>query len=190
MTVGQCVGQLDRDADHGVHVGPARPGRFRPQSILRTAVQVTQDVEHDPGNLRAMVYWAEVGGFDLVSLMVMLHCETRWEKFLIPAFVYFFQMLYPFPRINDPRSNVAGAAGGCMLVRAESLRRAGGIESIRGEIIDDCALGYERSTHEIGRALLAHVAHLGVDVRHLGEQIGIIERAVAPLDDVRGLRGA
>jgi hopene-associated glycosyltransferase HpnB len=99
------------------------------------------DVEHGPGNLRAMVYQAEAGGLDLVSLMVMLHCKTRWEKLLIPAFVYFFQMLYPFPRINDPRSHVAGAAGGCMLVRAESLRRARGIESIRGEIIDDCALG-------------------------------------------------
>jgi len=99
------------------------------------------DVEHDPGNLRAMVYHAEAGGLDLVSLMVMLHCKTRWEKLLIPAFVYFFQMLYPFPRINDPRSHVAGAAGGCMLVRAEFLRRAGGIESIRGEIIDDCAFG-------------------------------------------------
>jgi hopene-associated glycosyltransferase HpnB len=84
------------------------------------------DVEHGPGNLRAMVYKAEAGELDLVSLMVMLHCETRWEKLLIPAFVYFFQMLYPFPRINDPRSHVAGAAGGCMLVTAESLRRAGG----------------------------------------------------------------
>lgn len=99
------------------------------------------DVEHGPGNLRAMVYAAEADGLDLVSLMVMLHCKTRWEKLLIPAFVYFFQMLYPFPRINDPRSRVAGAAGGCMLVKAHSLRRAGGIESIRGEIIDDCALG-------------------------------------------------
>jgi hopene-associated glycosyltransferase HpnB len=99
------------------------------------------DVEHGPGNLRAMVYKAEMEGLGLVSLMVMLHCKTRWEKLLIPAFVYFFQMLYPFPRINDPRSHVAGAAGGCMLVRAESLRRARGIESIRGEIIDDCALG-------------------------------------------------
>jgi hopene-associated glycosyltransferase HpnB len=99
------------------------------------------DVEHSPGNLRAMVYKAEAEGLGLVSLMVMLHCKTRWEKLLIPAFVYFFQMLYPFPRINDPRSRVAGAAGGCMLIRAESLTRAGGIESIRGEIIDDCALG-------------------------------------------------
>jgi hopene-associated glycosyltransferase HpnB len=99
------------------------------------------DILHSPVNLRAMVYKAEAEGLGLVSLMVMLHCETRWEKLLIPAFVYFFQMLYPFPRINDPRSRVAGAAGGCMLVRIESLESAGGIESIRGEIIDDCALG-------------------------------------------------
>ncbi len=99
------------------------------------------DVEHSPGNLRAMVYKAETERLDLVSLMVMLHCKTRWERLLIPAFVYFFQKLYPFPRINDPRSRVAGAAGGCMLVNAESLKRAGGIASIRGRIIDDCALG-------------------------------------------------
>jgi len=99
------------------------------------------DVEHAPDNLRSMVYEAEVGGLALFSLMVMLHCESRWEKLLIPAFVYFFQMLYPFPHINDPRSRVAGAAGGCMLVRAESLERAGGLQAIRGAIIDDCALG-------------------------------------------------
>jgi hopene-associated glycosyltransferase HpnB len=88
-----------------------------------------------------MVYKAEAEGLGLVSLMVMLHCKTGWEKLLIPAFVYFFQMLYPFPRINDPHSRVAGAAGGCMLIRVGSLTSAGGIESIRGEIIDDCALG-------------------------------------------------
>jgi hopene-associated glycosyltransferase HpnB len=99
------------------------------------------DVEHAPGSLRAMVYKAESERLGLVSLMVMLHCKTLWEKLLIPSFVYFFQMLYPFPRINDPRSRVAGAAGGCMLVRSDSLKQAGGIESIRGAIIDDCALG-------------------------------------------------
>jgi len=29
------------------------------------------------------------------------------ERMLVPAFVYFFQMLYPFNRVNDPRSRVA-----------------------------------------------------------------------------------
>ena len=84
---------------------------------------------------------AEKAGLDLVSLMVLLHCKSAWERLLIPAFVYFFQKLYPFPRINDPRSRATGAAGGCMLVRCDALKRAGGVESVRSAIIDDCALG-------------------------------------------------
>jgi hopene-associated glycosyltransferase HpnB len=99
------------------------------------------DVEHSPDNLRRLVAKAESEGLDLVSLMVLLHCQSAWERLLIPAFVYFFQKLYPFPRINRPRSRTAGAAGGCMLVRAEALGRAGGIERVRDQIIDDCALG-------------------------------------------------
>ncbi len=122
-----------------LHTGIERARELEPAA--RYLHLTDADVEHAPGNLRSMVYEAEVEGLSLVSLMVMLHCRTRWEKLLIPAFVYFFQMLYPFPRVNDPRSAVAAAAGGCMLVRAESLERAGGVESIRGAIIDDCALG-------------------------------------------------
>ena len=99
------------------------------------------DVEHAPGTLRSLVARAESERLDLVSLMVRLHCASGWERLLIPAFVYFFQKLYPFPRINDPRSRQTGAAGGCMLVRRDALERAGGIEAVRGEIIDDCALG-------------------------------------------------
>jgi hopene-associated glycosyltransferase HpnB len=71
---------------------------------------------------------------------VKLHCETLPEKLLIPAFVYFFFMLYPPVWIRDPRRSTAGAAGGCMLVRTETLERAGGLESIRGAVIDDCSL--------------------------------------------------
>jgi hopene-associated glycosyltransferase HpnB len=77
----------------------------------------------------------------MVSLMVRLHCASRWEKLLIPAFVYFFQKLYPFPRVNDPRSRTTGGAGGCLLARREALERAGGIEAVRGAVIDDCATG-------------------------------------------------
>jgi len=79
------------------------------------------DIEHSRGNLRELVSKAELDGLDLVSLMVRLHCETVWEKLLIPAFVYFFQQLYPFPLINNPNSPVAGAAGGCILVRNRAL---------------------------------------------------------------------
>ena len=99
------------------------------------------DVWHGPDNLRRLVAKAEAGGLDLVSLMVLLHEGRGWDGLLVPAFVYFFQHLYPFPRVNDPQARTAGAAGGCVLVRARALGRAGGIESLRGEVIDDCALG-------------------------------------------------
>jgi len=99
------------------------------------------DIAHASDNLRSLVARAEAGGHVLVSLMAKLHVETFAEKFLIPAFVFFFDMLYPFAWVNDPKSRMAAAAGGCMLVRREALAKAGGIDAIRSEIIDDCALG-------------------------------------------------
>jgi hopene-associated glycosyltransferase HpnB len=99
------------------------------------------DVVHGRDGLRRLVAKAEADGLDLVSLMVRLHAEHGLCRLLVPAFVYFFQMLYPFPRVNDPRARTAGAAGGCVLVRRAALARAGGIESLRSEVIDDCALG-------------------------------------------------
>lgn len=98
------------------------------------------DIEHDPGSVRRLVCKAEDGGFDLVSLMVRLNCESFWEKLLVPAFVFFFQMLYPFAWVNDRGYPTAAAAGGCMLVRAEALDDAGGMTAISDLIIDDCAL--------------------------------------------------
>jgi hopene-associated glycosyltransferase HpnB len=77
----------------------------------------------------------------LVSLMVRLSCKSLAEHFLIPAFVFFFDMLFPFGAVNNPRNPVAAAAGGCMLARREALERAGGLAAIRHNIIDDCALG-------------------------------------------------
>ncbi len=99
------------------------------------------DVVHSTGNLRRLVAKAQTERLDLVSLMVKLHCQSVWERLLIPAFVYFFQKLYPLPRVNDPTAPTAGAAGGCMLVRREALEHAGRIEAIHAEVIDDCALG-------------------------------------------------
>ena len=76
----------------------------------------------------------------LASLMAKLRCESLAERGLIPAFIFFFEMLYPFAWVNRPERATAGAAGGCMLVRREALRAAGGIDAIRAELIDDCAL--------------------------------------------------
>ena len=83
---------------------------------------------------------AEPNGLVLTSLMAKLRCESLAERASVPAFIFFFQMLYPFRWVNRRDSTVAAAAGGCMLVRADALRKAGGIEVIRDALIDDCAL--------------------------------------------------
>jgi hopene-associated glycosyltransferase HpnB len=77
---------------------------------------------------------------DLVSIMARLRMETFWEKLLAPAFIYFFKLLYPFSVGNNPNSSLGVAAGGCILVRADALRRTGAFLSIRNAIIDDCSL--------------------------------------------------
>lgn len=98
------------------------------------------DIAHDPDNLRQLVCKAITDNCHLVSLMVALRCVGFWEKLLIPAFVFFFQKLYPFPLVNNPAHPMAAAAGGCMLVRLQTLRQTGGIAPIRDRLIDDCAL--------------------------------------------------
>jgi hopene-associated glycosyltransferase HpnB len=108
----------------------------RPDYVLLTDA----DIVHAPGNVADLVARAEEHGFDLVSLMVRLRTESFAERALIPAFVFFFLKLYPPAWISSPRYRIAGAAGGCMLIRREILERIGGIETIRGELIDDCAL--------------------------------------------------
>jgi hopene-associated glycosyltransferase HpnB len=98
------------------------------------------DIVHAPDSLRRLVTQATAKGLVLTSLMAKLRCESIAERTSIPAFVFFFQMLYPFAAVNRANSRIAAAAGGCMLVRAAVLREAGGIEIIRDSLIDDCAL--------------------------------------------------
>jgi hopene-associated glycosyltransferase HpnB len=98
------------------------------------------DIVHAPDSVRRLAAHAQADGLVLTSLMVKLRCETFAERFSIPAFIFFFQMLYPFSWVNKPASTIAAAAGGCMLVRADALKKAGGIEVIRTALIDDCAL--------------------------------------------------
>jgi len=98
------------------------------------------DIVYAPGVLTALVTRATAGGLVLTSLMVKLRCESLAERALIPAFIFFFEMLYPFAWINRSQAATAGAAGGCMLVRNDTLAQAGGIAAIRNALIDDCAL--------------------------------------------------
>ena len=122
-----------------VHQGLAQKTAKAADYVLLTDA----DIEHAPDHVSMLVAKAERDGLDLVSEMVRLHCVTAPERALIPAFVFFFQMLYPFAWVNDPRKRAAGAAGGTMLVSRAALDRVEGVMRIRGELIDDCALARE-----------------------------------------------
>ncbi|MGC0415510.1 glycosyltransferase [Embleya sp. AB8] len=99
------------------------------------------DIAHAPDSLARLVGEAERDRLDLLSVMARLRTHTRWEKLIVPAFVYFFGKLFPFRRVNRPTSRVAAAAGGCVLVRRTALERAGGVAVIRDAVIDDVSLG-------------------------------------------------
>jgi hopene-associated glycosyltransferase HpnB len=115
------------------------------------------DIRHGKHSITELVAIAEARRCDLASLMVKLTCETWAEKALIPAFVFFFLMLYPPAWIASDRKRMASAAGGCILIRPEALQRIGGLASIRSEIIDDCALAraVKRSGGQIWMGLSA-----------------------------------
>lgn len=98
------------------------------------------DIVHAPDTLQRLVARAEKNNLDLTSLMVLLRAQTLPERFLIPPFLFFFLMLYPPQKIANPKSQTAGAAGGCILLRRSALDRIGGLAAIRSEVIDDCAL--------------------------------------------------
>ncbi|HET9182866.1 MAG TPA: glycosyltransferase [Candidatus Angelobacter sp.] len=121
-----------------VQQGIEQAQSLRPDFLLLTDA----DIVHNPDNVHNLLAMAQTGNYDLVSLMVKLHCKSFAERALIPAFVFFFFMLYPPPWIADPQRRTAGAAGGCILIRPQALEDAGGIAAIRHEIIDDCALAH------------------------------------------------
>jgi hopene-associated glycosyltransferase HpnB len=98
------------------------------------------DIQHDSKNLTQLVTKAVTADLDLVSLMVLLRCQSFWEKLLIPAFVFFFQKLYPFTWVNHPHNSMAAAAGGCVLISNQALTSIGGVARIKDALIDDCTL--------------------------------------------------
>lgn len=114
------------------------------------------DITHDPRHLGTLVAKAEDEGLDMVSEMVELACDSPAERALVPAFVFFFQMLYPFDRVNDSLSGTAAAAGGTILIRRRALRRTNGVEVVRGALIDDVAMA--AAVKQGGRVFLGHSA--------------------------------
>jgi hopene-associated glycosyltransferase HpnB len=135
-----------------ISAGPMPPGWTGKLWAVRRGIETARalqpdyllltdaDIEHAPENLRGLVARAEAGRYDLVSLMVKLNCRSLYERLLIPAFTFFFFKLYPPRWVADPSRRTSAAAGGCVLIRPTALDRVGGVERIRGEIIDDCAL--------------------------------------------------
>ncbi len=134
------------------------------------------DVAPAPETLRSLVCRAERDALDLASLMVFLQTRTFPERALIPAFLFFFLQLYPPRWIADPRARTAGAAGGCILLRREALERIGGFQTIRGEVIDDCALA--RAVKKSGGRIWMGLSRASVSVRVYG-RFGEIERMIA-----------
>lgn len=116
--------------------GVEEAGARAPKYLLFTDA----DIVYESDVLTRLVSEAESKSLVLNSLMVKLRCESFAERMLIPAFILFFQMLYPFAWANRPAAATAAAAGGCMLARRDALQAAGGIEGIRGALIDDCTL--------------------------------------------------
>jgi hopene-associated glycosyltransferase HpnB len=117
------------------------------------------DILHEPEHLSTLVDRLQRSRLDMVSEMVHLNCSSLAERALVPAFVYFFQMLYPFARVNDARSSVAAAAGGTVLIRRVALERIGGIGAIKGALIDDVSLAKAIKRREGGGAIfLGHSA--------------------------------
>ncbi|GAB4375922.1 MAG: glycosyltransferase [Elainellaceae cyanobacterium] len=126
-----------------MHQGVQVAQTQNPDYILLTDA----DIEHDASNLRRLVTKARQEQRDLVSVMVRLRCASPWERLLIPAFVFFFQKLYPFRWVSDPSQATAAAAGGCIVIRREVLETIGGIAVIRQALIDDCALAQVVKAH-------------------------------------------
>ncbi|MFI1561776.1 glycosyltransferase [Streptomyces sp. NPDC020490] len=117
---------------HGIALARARD----PEYLLLTDA----DIAHAPDSLRQLVAAARTGGFDVVSQMARLRVESLWERLVVPAFVYFFAQLYPFRRIGRKAARTAAAAGGCVLLRADTAERARVPDAIRHAVIDDVAL--------------------------------------------------
>ena len=128
------------------------------------------DIELKPGTLQALLLKLETDNLDLISLMAHLRMENFWEKLLMPAFIYFFKLLYPFSLSNKGHSQIAAAAGGCILLKREVLNEIGGFSSLRSALIDDCTLARKFRNH--GKSTWIGLTHSAISIRpyvHLNE---------------------
>ncbi len=119
------------------------------------------DILHPPGTLTRLLDIATGERRDLVSEMVRLDAAAGWARLLIPAFVYFFRLLYPFDWVKTGRR--PAAAGGSILVARTALEKAGGFGAWRDALIDDCTLA--RHLHRRGARLWLQLSPTSVSLR-------------------------
>ncbi|MEF8850672.1 MAG: glycosyltransferase [Candidatus Bipolaricaulota bacterium] len=151
-----------------LHHGFKRAKKLDPELIWLTDA----DIKHEPETLKTLTHKLEQEGLNLASIMADLRTENFWEKLLIPNFVYYFSMIYPFSWVNDPEKDTAAAAGGCVLARSSTVDNAGGFEVISDAVIDDCALARGCSNPE-GEGLWLGLSHMVRSVRCYGNLNGI-----------------
>ena len=112
------------------------------RSLIKTPLTLLMDadIELRPGILVALRKMMKQNDLQFASLMAELRMKNFWERMLMPAFIYFFKLLYPFRLSNSGFSRVAAGAGGCILLETRLLDEIGGFRALREELIDDCAL--------------------------------------------------
>ncbi len=134
------------------------------------------DIKLKPGILHALMDKMRTENLDFISLMAHLRMETSWEKLLMPAFIYFFKLLYPFKLSNNGHPFVTAAAGGCILLKREVLRDIGGFTSLKSALIDDCTLA--RKFRDQGKSTWIGLTHSAISLRPF-DQISDIWSMVA-----------
>lgn len=150
-----------------LHRGFKRVKQAQPGLVLLTDA----DIQHSPDSIRQLVSHLILNDLDLVSFMAKLQVETFWEKLLIPSFVYYFSMVFPFKWVNEPKKSTAAAAGGCVLLKKSMLKNAGGFASISDAIIDDCALA--KLIKSEGGSIWLGLSNLVTSIRSYGGLRGV-----------------
>jgi hopene-associated glycosyltransferase HpnB len=164
-------------------IGHIEAGANPPDYLLLTDA----DIEYAPDALRRLAARAKGQDLVLTSVMAKLNCQRLPERVLVPAFIFFFQMLYPFSWVNRRTTKTAAAAGGCMLVDRLALKRAGGIDKVRGALIDDCALAtLLKAEGSIWLGLAERVRSLRAytrfdDIRHMVTRSAYAQLRYSPL---------
>lgn len=129
----------------------------------RYLILLDADIVLKPGLIPTLIKMAQGNDIKMISLMAHLKMLSVWEKLLMPAFIFFFKLLYPFHLSNMPGSKIAAAAGGCILLEANVLEELGGFHCIKDALIDDCSLA--KQVKQKGHKIWTGLTHSAISIR-------------------------